>query len=102
MIPPWALIVAARGAALILMHTRGRSRDMYVEARYDDVVSDVARELQLSMQRAIEHGVAFDRLVIDPGLGFAKTAAQHDCSRISRRSPRLAARCCLDPPESRS
>jgi dihydropteroate synthase len=67
-------IVAARGAALILMHTRGRSRDMYVEARYDDVVADVARELHGSMQRAIEHGVSQDRLVIDPGLGFAKTA----------------------------
>lgn len=69
-------IVAARGAALILMHTRGRSRDMYVEARYDDVVADVARELQGSMQRAMEHGVSWDRLVIDPGLGFAKTAGQ--------------------------
>ena len=67
-------IVAARGAALILMHTRGRSRDMYVEARYDDVVSEVARELQLSMERAMGHGVSWDRLVIDPGLGFAKRA----------------------------
>ena len=72
--PGLASIVATRGAALILMHTRGRSRDMYREARYDDVVSDVARELQLSMKRAIDHGVAFDRLVLDPGLGFAKTA----------------------------
>jgi dihydropteroate synthase len=56
------------------MHTRGRSRDMYLEARYDDLVSEVTRELQRSMERAIDHGVAFDRLVIDPGLGFAKTA----------------------------
>jgi dihydropteroate synthase len=47
---------------------------MYVEARYKDVVTDVARELQLSMERAIDQGVAFDHLVIDPGLGFAKTA----------------------------
>jgi dihydropteroate synthase len=56
------------------MHTRGRSRDMYVEARYDDVVSEVARELQLSMERAMGHGVSWDRIVIDPGLGFAKRA----------------------------
>ena len=72
--PALGPLVAAHGAALILMHTRGRSRDMYGEARYSDVVADVARELQLSMERAIDHGVAFDRLVIDPGLGFAKTA----------------------------
>ncbi|HUE84990.1 MAG TPA: dihydropteroate synthase [Vicinamibacterales bacterium] len=67
-------IVAARGAALILMHTRGRPRDMYVEACYDDVVAEVVRELQLSMERAIGHGVTRDRLVIDPGFGFAKRA----------------------------
>jgi dihydropteroate synthase len=72
--PALGSVVATRGAALILMHTRGRSRDMYLEARYDDVVSDVARELQRSMERAIDHGVAFDRLVLDPGFGFAKTA----------------------------
>jgi dihydropteroate synthase len=76
-------IVATSGAALVLMHTRGRSRDMYLEARYDDVVSDVARELQRSMERAIDHGVAFDRLVIDPGLGFAKTA-EHSMTALAR------------------
>jgi dihydropteroate synthase len=75
-------IVAARGAALILMHTRGRSRDMYVEARYDDVVRDVTRELQRSMERAIGHGVAWDRLVVDPGLGFAKKA-EHSMTALA-------------------
>jgi dihydropteroate synthase len=68
-------IVAARGAALVLMHTRGRSRDMYIEAHYDDAVSEIARELQRSIERAVGHGVPWDRLVIDPGLGFAKQAA---------------------------
>ena len=72
--PALGSIVANRRAALVLMHTRGRSRDMYLEARYDDVVSEVARELQLSMERAIDNGVKVDCLVIDPGLGFAKTA----------------------------
>jgi dihydropteroate synthase len=80
--PDLGSVVAARGAALILMHTRGRSRDMYLEARYDDVVSDVARELQLSMKRAIDHGVASDRLVLDPGLGFAKTA-EHSMTALA-------------------
>ena len=68
-------VVAAHGAALVLMHTRGRSRDMYVEARYNDVAREVAEELQHSIERAINHGVSWDHLVIDPGLGFAKQAA---------------------------
>jgi dihydropteroate synthase len=68
-------IVAARRAALILMHTRGRSRDMYQRARYDDVVGEVARELQRGLERAIGYGISLDRLIIDPGLGFAKQAA---------------------------
>jgi dihydropteroate synthase len=68
-------VVAARGAALVLMHTRGRSRDMYIEARYDDVVSEVSRELQRSVERAVGAGVSWERIVIDPGLGFAKQAS---------------------------
>jgi dihydropteroate synthase len=68
-------LVAARRAALVLMHTRGRSRDMYRQARYDDVVGDVARELQRGVERAIGYGIRLDRLIIDPGLGFAKQAA---------------------------
>jgi dihydropteroate synthase len=83
--PALGPVVASRGAALILMHTRGRSRDMYLEAHYDDVVSDVARELQRSMARAIDHGVAFDRLVIDPGFGFAKTA-EHSLTALAHFS----------------
>ena len=67
-------VVAARGAALVLMHTRGRSRDMYGEASYGDVATEVARELQRSVERAVGAGVAWDRLIVDPGLGFAKQA----------------------------
>jgi dihydropteroate synthase len=67
-------VVAARRAALILMHTRGRSRDMYQQAVYDDVPGEIARELQRSLERAIGCGVSWDRLIIDPGLGFAKQA----------------------------
>jgi dihydropteroate synthase len=75
-------VVAARGAALILMHTRGRSRDMYGEARYDNVVTDVARELQRGIERAVGSGVSFDRLIVDPGLGFAKQA-DHSFSALA-------------------
>jgi dihydropteroate synthase len=76
-------IVAARGAALVLMHTRGRSRDMYGEARYDDVIAEVTRELQRSIERAVGHGVPWDRLIVDPGLGFAKRA-EHSMDVLAR------------------
>ncbi len=73
--PGLGAVVAASGAALVLMHTRGRSHDMYREARYGDVTGEITQELQQSMDRAIGDGVAWDRIVVDPGLGFAKHAA---------------------------
>jgi dihydropteroate synthase len=76
-------VVATRGAAVVLMHTRGRSRTMYQEAHYDDVVQEVARELQERVDRAMAAGIARDRMVIDPGLGFAKKAA-HSLSALAR------------------
>jgi dihydropteroate synthase len=80
--PGLGALVASRGAALVLMHTRGRSGDMYKHATYDDVTSEVARELQRSMERAIGCGIAFDRIIIDPGLGFAKRA-EHSFTVLS-------------------
>jgi dihydropteroate synthase len=67
-------LVGSRGAALVLMHTRGRSHDMYAHANYDNVVLDIGRELQRGIERAIGAGVTWDRLIVDPGLGFAKRA----------------------------
>jgi dihydropteroate synthase len=73
--PALASVVAARGAGLVLMHHRGRSADMYQHARYDDVAGEVARELAGRVADAVAAGVPRDRLLIDPGLGFAKRAA---------------------------
>lgn len=80
--PGLGALVASRGAALVLMHTRGRSGDMYRQATYDDVVVDVTRELQRSVERAIGCGVGWDRIVVDPGLGFAKRA-EHSYSALA-------------------
>ena len=67
--------VAARtGAALILMHMRGRPATMYELAQYDDVVGEVAAELEASITLAERAGVARDHIVVDPGIGFAKRA----------------------------
>jgi dihydropteroate synthase len=86
-------VVARRRAALVLMHTRGRSKAMYREAVYESVVSDVANELRAAIDRAVAAGVAFDRLVVDPGLGFAKQP-EHSY-RVLAALPELAA---LDRP----
>jgi dihydropteroate synthase len=73
--PALARAVADNGAALVLMHTRGRSSTMYAEAVYDDVVVDVIAELRGSMQCALDAGVPLERLIVDPGVGFAKRAS---------------------------
>ena len=69
-----AAICADTGAALVLMHTRGRSKSMYSLARYTDVAGDISRELAEAVERATSAGVRRDAIVVDPGLGFAKKA----------------------------
>ncbi|HEY6362947.1 MAG TPA: dihydropteroate synthase [Vicinamibacterales bacterium] len=68
-------VVARHGAPLVLMHSRGRSRDMYQEASYHDVIDEVLDELRESLAFATGAGIAQDRLLVDPGLGFAKEAS---------------------------
>jgi dihydropteroate synthase len=79
--PAMARVVAEAGVPWVLMHRRGHSRDMYAEARYDDVVADVRRELCERVDAALAAGVAADRLVVDPGLGFAKQP-EHDLALL--------------------
>ena len=67
-----AEVAARSGAGLILMHARGRSRDMYQEASYLSVAREIRDELQASLDRALAAGVAREAIVLDPGLGFAK------------------------------
>jgi dihydropteroate synthase len=74
--PEIARVVAAAstGPELVLMHSRGTPQSMQSLARYDCVVVDVARELARSAAAAIAAGVPPSRVLVDPGLGFAKTA----------------------------
>ena len=78
-----ARAVADCGAALVLMHTRGRSEDMYAHATYGDVVTDVAAELRESIAVATTAGVPLERIVVDPGIGFAKRPA-HSYGLLAR------------------
>lgn len=75
--------IAETGAAAILMHNRGRSRDMYKEAVYADVAEEIARELEAAIDRAVAAGVRRDRIILDPGLGFAKRA-EHSYEALAR------------------
>lgn len=78
-------VVARHGAALVLMHTRGRSEDMYRHASYHDLVGEVLDEVRESLAFATGAGVRQDRLLIDPGLGFAKEAS-HSYEVLARLS----------------
>lgn len=75
--PQMAATVASAGAAFVAMHWRGPSRTMRQRARYHDVVSEVVSELRGRIQALCDAGIAPERIIVDPGLGFAKTA-QHD------------------------
>lgn len=79
-------VVAERDAALVLMHTRGHSHDMYARAEYADVVGEIATELTWSIDRAVEAGVDRGKLIVDPGLGFAKRAehSMHALAALDR------------------
>lgn len=67
-------VAAEHGAAVVLMHMRGRPGDMYERAEYGNVVIDTIRELRKAVERALGAGIAAERLVVDPGIGFAKRA----------------------------
>jgi dihydropteroate synthase len=69
-------LTAAKRAPIVLMHTRGRPQDMYAHAAYEDVVGDVAADLQQAVNRALAAGIAAGSILLDPGLGFAKHASQ--------------------------
>ena len=81
--PALADVAAVNGAALVLMHSRGRSGDMYDRATYTDVPDEVTRELEDAIAQAEARGVPRASIIIDPGIGFAKRA-QHSFDVLAR------------------
>jgi dihydropteroate synthase len=75
--PAMASVVAAAAVPFVVMHWRGHSSDMASRAVYDDVVTEVARELRQRVEELTRAGVDERQLVLDPGLGFAKNAAHN-------------------------
>jgi dihydropteroate synthase len=72
--PQMAWTCAARGAGVVLMHSRGGVSEMatYAVAVYDDVIDQVLGELGERVDAARGAGVAADAIVLDPGIGFSK------------------------------
>jgi len=70
--PDLADVIARHRSPIILMHTRGRSKDMYQQAVYSEVIDEVLDELRESMAFAAGAGIPRELVLIDPGLGFAK------------------------------
>jgi dihydropteroate synthase len=75
--PEMAGAVRDAGAGLVLMHMRGTPETMREHARYTDVAREVAAELGERLAEAIGAGIPASRIVLDPGIGFAKDAAQN-------------------------
>ncbi|MEV0262947.1 dihydropteroate synthase [Streptomyces sp. NPDC050617] len=80
--PAMVPVVATAGVPFVVMHWRGFSEDMNSRAVYGDVVGEVLAELRERMDAVVAGGIEPDRLVVDPGLGFAK-AADHDLRLVA-------------------
>jgi dihydropteroate synthase len=81
--PAMVSLVAGARAEVCLMHMLGDPRTMQDDPRYDDVVSEVKSFLEERLQFAVQAGVAEERILLDPGIGFGKTA-EHNLELIDR------------------
>ncbi len=81
--PELAGLVADRGVDCCVMHMLGTPRTMQQDPRYDDVVSDVKAFLEERLAYAVGQGIAEERVMLDPGIGFGKTV-EHNLELIAR------------------
>lgn len=77
------VVAASKTISVCLMHMQGKPEDMQNNPRYEDIVDDVHHFLKGRIQAAVAQGIAFERIVIDPGFGFGKTL-QHNLSLLRR------------------
>jgi dihydropteroate synthase len=74
--PEMGAVVAAAGVPVVLQHMRGTPATMQQQTDYHDLLGEVAEELRAALARAVAAGVPAARVILDPGLGFAKTSGQ--------------------------
>jgi dihydropteroate synthase len=87
--PALGAAVAAASCPLVLMHSRGEIATMQIGISFQRLLDEVSAELQQAAARAAAAGVAAEQLILDPGIGFGKTAQQN--LALLRRLPELAA-----------
>jgi dihydropteroate synthase len=84
--PDLGPLVAARGVPVVLMHNRSQPANAevrerlggrYVGVEYKDLIADIKRELMESVELAHKAGIAEDKIILDPGIGFGKTVTQN-------------------------
>lgn len=84
--PDMAKLAAQAGCPIVLMHNRSKPKDAvqeeklggrFVGVKYNDLIADIKRELQESVEIALKAGVSESQIILDPGIGFGKTVAQN-------------------------
>ena len=84
--PDMAKLAAGAGCPIVLMHNRSKPKDAvqeeklggrFVGVKYNDLIADIKRELQESVEIALKAGVSESQIILDPGIGFGKTVAQN-------------------------
>jgi dihydropteroate synthase len=75
--PALARLAASGSIPIVLMHSRKTPEDMQQDIHYDDLFAEILGELKASVRIACEAGVCMSSIIVDPGIGFAKTAMQN-------------------------
>ena len=70
-------------AAIVLMHMRGTPKNMQKGISYKNLIREIINELKNSIEKCLEFGIKSDKIIIDPGIGFGKTAL-HNIEIIKR------------------
>jgi dihydropteroate synthase len=83
--PEMPKVAAQSGVPVILMHMLGTPKTMQVSPTYDDVVAEIKNFLDQSIRQAVNYGIAREKIIIDPGIGFGKSF-DHNLTLIQRLS----------------
>lgn len=81
--PELPKVIAEAGAACCVMHVQGTPETMQRDPRYEDVVAEVIAFLESAVERAVAAGIPRDQVLVDPGIGFGKTAG-HNLTLLRR------------------
>jgi len=75
--PEMAAVAADHGVPVVLMHMRGEPRTMQLDTRYADLLGEIRGFLASAVESAVARGIPRERLILDPGIGFGKSAEQN-------------------------